>query len=89
VIAVGSQLPDASKTLRLLVVEDSDDDYRILLREVRRAGYVVESRRVQSSSELAEALATPWDLMITDWMIPGSAVSRRSTKRVRTICRAS
>jgi PAS domain S-box-containing protein len=71
VIAVGSQLPDASKTLRLLVVEDSDDDYRILLREVRRGGYVVESRRVQSTSELADALATPWDLMITDWMIPG------------------
>jgi PAS domain S-box-containing protein len=71
VIAVGSQLPEGSKTLRLLVVEDSDDDYRILLREVRRGGYTVESSRVQSSVELASALATPWDLMITDWMIPG------------------
>jgi PAS domain S-box-containing protein len=59
------------KSLRLLVVEDSDDDYRILLREVERGGYPVASRRVASADDLSAALAEPWDLMITDWSIPG------------------
>ena len=62
---------EAAKSLHLLVVEDSDDDYRILLREVRRGGYDVESRRAANATELAAALAESWDLMITDWMIPG------------------
>jgi len=60
-----------SKALRLLVVEDADDDYRILLREVRRAGYDVVAERVTNASELAKALEQKWDLLITDWMLPG------------------
>ena len=59
------------KSLRLLVVEDSDDDYRILLREVQRGGYSVASRRVASADELTAAFVETWDLMITDWTIPG------------------
>ncbi|HEX4456145.1 MAG TPA: response regulator [Kofleriaceae bacterium] len=62
---------EQGKSLHLLVVEDSDDDYRILLREVRRGGYAVESRRVASANELVDAFRESWDLMITDWMIPG------------------
>ena len=62
---------DLPKSLRLLVVEDADDDYLILLREVRRGGYVVTSERVTTAPELIEALARPWDLLITDWMLPG------------------
>jgi PAS domain S-box-containing protein len=69
-----------SKSLQLLVVEDSDDDYQILLREIRRGGYAVESRRVASAKDLDAALGAAWDLMITDWMIPGfgglQAISR-------------
>ncbi|MEO8842799.1 MAG: response regulator [Kofleriaceae bacterium] len=55
----------------MLVVEDADDDYRILLREVRRGGYEVVSERVTSASELAKSLEQPWDLLITDWLLPG------------------
>jgi PAS domain S-box-containing protein len=57
--------------LRLLVVEDSDDDYQILLREVTKAGYLPRSERVATAGDLASALADPWDLMVTDWMLPG------------------
>ncbi|HEY5921809.1 MAG TPA: response regulator [Kofleriaceae bacterium] len=57
--------------MRLLVVEDSDDDYEILLREIRRGGYQLTSTRVTSARELAAALDTPWDLMSTDWLLPG------------------
>ena len=64
-------MSEESKRLRLLVVEDADDDYRILLREVRRGGYEVTSERVTSAAELAKALEQPWDLLITDWLLPG------------------
>jgi PAS domain S-box-containing protein len=57
--------------VRLLVVEDSDDDYEILLREVKRGGLDVVAKRVSSAAQLAEALNEPWDLMTTDWLMPG------------------
>ena len=60
-----------TKPLRLLVVEDSDDDYEILLREVRRGGYDVTSERVGAAADLGVALAKPWDMMTTDWLLPG------------------
>jgi len=62
---------DPQKPLRLLVVEDSDDDYEILLREVRRGGYALTSERVGTAEELEAALDKSWDLMTTDWLLPG------------------
>ena len=62
---------DPQKPLRLLVVEDSDDDYEILLREVRRGGYALMSERVGTAEELEAALDKSWDLMTTDWLLPG------------------
>ena len=62
---------DLPAQLRLLVVEDSDDDYVILSREVRKAGYSPLAERVATAAELEAALARPWDLMITDWLLPG------------------
>ena len=59
------------KPLRLLVVEDSDDDYEILLREVRRGGYDITSTRVSNADDLSVMLGQPWDLVITDWLLPG------------------
>jgi PAS domain S-box-containing protein len=60
-----------STELRLLVVEDSDDDFTILLRELRRGGYEPDALRVASAGELEAALAKRWDLAITDWLLPG------------------
>jgi signal transduction histidine kinase len=55
----------------LLVAEDSEDDFEILLRELRKGGYVVSAERVKSTAELEAALARPWDLLISDWIMPG------------------
>jgi DNA-binding NtrC family response regulator len=57
--------------LRLLVVEDSEDDYDILLRELRRGGYELDATRVDTVAALAAAVQQPWDLVISDWVIPG------------------
>lgn len=59
------------KALRLLVVEDSDDDYQILLLELRRGGFEVTSECVFTSDALNAALARPWDVVTTDWLMPG------------------
>src|SRR5580698_1645070 len=60
-----------SSLLRLLVVEDSQDDYDILLRELTRGGYKLDAQRVDDSDALQRAVVQPWDLVISDWMIPG------------------
>ena len=57
--------------LKLLVVEDSDDDYQILLLQLRRGGYAVESMRIETADELTQALQQTWDLVTTDWILPG------------------
>ena len=61
----------ANSSLQLLVAEDSEDDFEILLRELRKGGYVVNAHRVKSTAELDAALAQPWDLLISDWIMPG------------------
>ncbi len=60
-----------TKQLRLLAVEDSDDDHAMLLRELRKAGYRVHTSRVVSADELSRALAESWDIVVTDWILPG------------------
>ncbi|HSU56714.1 MAG TPA: response regulator [Candidatus Dormibacteraeota bacterium] len=57
--------------LRILLVEDSESDAELLLRELRRAGYLVSARRVASAERMTEALNEPWDLVISDYVMPG------------------
>jgi len=41
------------------------------LRELRKGGFAVSAERVKSPAELDAALARPWDLLISDWIMPG------------------
>src|SRR5215813_14391165 len=59
-----------SNPLRILVVDDSDDDAGLLLRSLRTA-YEPYSERVWSSETLRHALGKPWDIVISDWSLPG------------------
>jgi putative nucleotidyltransferase with HDIG domain len=57
--------------LRILLIEDSEDDARLLLREIQRGGYEVESERVETADAMRAALARqPWDLIICDFSLP-------------------
>ncbi|MEW6757460.1 MAG: PAS domain S-box protein [Acidobacteriota bacterium] len=59
------------KPLRLLVVEDSEDDTLLLLRVLRKGGFDPEHRRVETPQAMAGALASQdWDLVISDYMMP-------------------
>jgi hypothetical protein len=60
-----------SRPLRVLIVEDSDDDAEMLHRALRRAGFDVIHRQVQSADTMREALLhEPWDLVISDFSMP-------------------
>jgi CheY-like chemotaxis protein len=59
------------KHLRVLLIEDSQDDARLVLREIQRSGYEVESERVETAEAMRVALARqPWDLIICDFSLP-------------------
>ena len=58
--------------LRLLLVEDSDDDEMLILHQLAGGGYEPEVRRVQSRHEFIAALGEdPPDIVISDYAIPG------------------
>src|SRR6266851_1021355 len=57
--------------LRVLMIEDSEDDAALLLRELRRGSYDVESERVDLPDTLKSALDKhTWDLIVSDFSMP-------------------
>ena len=72
-MAPGTAAPPPSLgTLRVLIVEDSEFDARILVTLLRTGGWDVHSRRVDAAASLREALGgEPWDLILCDHTMPG------------------
>ena len=57
--------------VRVLIVEDSEGDAELLLRELDRAGYAVTYERVQTAVTMEAALRRGcWDLVISDYSMP-------------------
>jgi PAS domain S-box-containing protein len=60
-----------SRPLRVLIVEDSEDDARLLADALRRGGYPPTWRRVETAPAMTDALTgEPWDLVIADYRLP-------------------
>jgi PAS domain S-box-containing protein len=73
--------------LRVLIVEDSEDDALLLMQQLRRGPWQVTSERVQTAAEMSAALdKKKWDLIVADYSMPGFsgpaalelAISRKS-----------
>jgi PAS domain S-box-containing protein len=57
--------------LRILFVEDSEQDAELLMRYLRKHGVDFSSRRVQTASDMRDALSRQaWDLVISDYSMP-------------------
>jgi len=56
--------------LRVLFIEDSEDDAILQVRLLRQAGYEVAYTRVESVEELKLALEKTWDIAISDYSMP-------------------
>ncbi len=58
-------------SLKVLIVEDSEDDMFLMLRQLRLGGYEVESTRVDTSESMQAALEQKhWDLILADYTLP-------------------
>ena len=58
-------------SLRILIVEDSEDDTELLLREIRKGGYDPTYIRIETAGEMIESLNKQiWDLVIADYRLP-------------------
>jgi signal transduction histidine kinase len=61
-----------SKPLRLLLIEDSDDDAALITHELKRGGYEPACSRVQTQEAFRAALTSgDWDVIISDHALPG------------------
>jgi hypothetical protein len=57
--------------LKVLIVEDSPADCKLVLQELKRAGKEVEWDRVQDAQSMRDALINKsWDVVISDWAMP-------------------
>jgi len=60
-----------TKPLRVLLIEDDEDDAQLSLRELKRGGFEVSWRRVDTKVTMEQALAeAAWDLVICDHVMP-------------------
>jgi diguanylate cyclase (GGDEF)-like protein len=65
-------MTETASRLRMLIVEDSEDDALLLLRELRKGGIEPYSELVDSEERLCLALReSKWDILITDHNMPG------------------
>jgi len=56
---------------RVLIVEDSEDDMLLTVRELRRGGYTVDYLRVDTPVDMQSALdQQSWDFVIADYTLP-------------------
>src|SRR5215217_4642961 len=72
----GAKRAPVTGTLRVLLVEDSENDAMLLLRELRRCGYQPYSQRVCTPEDMQEALRAadardePFQVVISDYYMP-------------------
>lgn len=60
-----------AKPLHVLVVEDSENDFELLLAELRRKGFKPIHRRVQTTGEMRAALQEhEWEVVLSDYVLP-------------------
>ncbi|MCK6583739.1 MAG: GAF domain-containing protein [Anaerolineales bacterium] len=59
------------KNLRVLLIEDTEADELLLLREMNKYGYQVDYQRIETAAEMQAALDNhEWDLILCDYSLP-------------------
>lgn len=59
------------KPLRLLLIEDNEDDAHFILRMFETHGHEVDCQMVKSADGLKKALKKEFDLIVSDYSLPG------------------
>jgi PAS domain S-box-containing protein len=59
------------KPLRVLMVEDSEDDALLVIRELKKGGYEPEYERLETAEAMRDALREKsWDVILCDYRLP-------------------
>ncbi len=65
------KIPSTATALRVLIVEDSEDDALMIRRHLEKSGFLVTSERVQTPAAFYTALADrEWDIVLSDYSLP-------------------
>jgi len=57
--------------LRILVIEDSEDDALLVLHQIKKGGYDIEYERVETAERMKAALKDKkWDIILSDYKMP-------------------
>jgi diguanylate cyclase (GGDEF)-like protein/PAS domain S-box-containing protein len=69
------------KALRVLLVEDSEDDAELIISELRRGGFSPVFQRVETLDSMRHALSvSPWDVILSDYdLYPYDALDTLAT----------
>ncbi len=66
-----SKLASQGEALRVLIIEDSEEDTDLLVMELRRGGFSPLYQRVDTAASMASALDHgKWDVIISDYSMP-------------------
>jgi PAS domain S-box-containing protein len=57
--------------IKVLMLEDREEDAVLVLHELRRAGFAPEARRVEDQQSFIAALDDSFDLILADYRLPG------------------
>jgi len=57
--------------LKVLLIEDSEDDSELVIRQIRKGGYDPQYLRIDSEPALRKALDEQgWDIVLCDYSLP-------------------
>lgn len=74
------------RPLRVLLVEDNPVDAELVLRQLKRGGFAIESLQVDNEARLRQALTEgTWDVVLCDWVMPGFS-GLDALALVRSLC---
>ena len=61
------------QSLRVLMVEDSEDDALLIIRELKKGGYNPVYERMETAAAMKKALQEKqWDIILCDYKMPNS-----------------
>ncbi|MGB5216663.1 MAG: PAS domain S-box protein [Smithella sp.] len=59
------------QSLRVLIIEDSEDDVLLVIRELKKGGYHPDYERIETAPEMIKALREKqWDIILCDYNLP-------------------
>ena len=63
---------NSMKKIFILIVDDSVDDYQLVVRQLKQAGFDIISKRIDNASEFESSLEeNKWQVILCDYVIPG------------------